>query len=152
MVSKLQAAEIAIRAGVALAIINGTKDNPLRRALGDGIGTLFVPREAAGARKSWLGGRLAPSGTLRVDAGCAEALAGGASLLAAGVVGVSGNFQRGDLLKICDMRGKALAQGLSEYSLQEIQAIAGKREGEQAAILGYAPRAAVIHRDHMVML
>jgi glutamate 5-kinase len=152
MVSKLQAADIATRAGVALVIANGTVDNPIERALGQEIGTLFCPQAGTGARKGWLGGRMAPLGTLRVDAGCAAALGRGASLLAAGIVGVSGNFRRGDLVKICDLKGKALAQGLSEYAVHEVQAIAGKRAEEQAAQLGYAPRAAVIHRDHMVML
>ncbi|WP_284124671.1 glutamate 5-kinase [Parerythrobacter aestuarii] len=152
MVSKLQAADIATRAGVVLAIVNGTCDTPLDRSLGEGIGTLFLAQSGAGARKGWLGGRMAPLGTLRVDAGCAEALGKGASLLAAGIVGVSGNFGRGDLVKICNVKGQAIAQGLSEYPVHEVQAIAGKRADEQAELLGYAPRAAVIHRDHMVML
>ena len=34
MTSKLQAAEIAERAGIALAIVNGTHERPLARALG----------------------------------------------------------------------------------------------------------------------
>ena len=91
-------------------------------------------------------------GTLRVDEGCANALRGGASLLAAGIVGISGAFRRGDLVKIVTMRGEELAQGLAEYEAHEIQAIAGKRAEDQADRLGYAPRAAVVHRDHMVLL
>lgn len=152
MVSKIQAAEIATRAGVALAIANGRHQTPIKRALAEGIGTLFLPQAGGTARKGWLGGRIAPSGTLRVDKGCAQALSGGASLLAAGVVGISGSFQRGDLVTICDISGRKLAQGLSEYSVHECEAIAGKRADQQAQILGYAPRAAVVHRDHMVML
>ena len=61
-------------------------------------------------------------------------------------------FRRGDLVKICDLRGKALAQGLSEYDAPECMAIAGKREDLQADLLGYAPRSCVVHRDHMVLL
>src|SRR3546814_19370622 len=71
------------------------------------------------------------------------------SLLAAGVVGVSGDFRRGDLVKIVSMGGEVLAQGLNEYDAAEVQAIAGKRESNQAERLGYAPRAAIIHRDHL---
>lgn len=152
MVSKLQAAQIAERAGIALAIINGTHEAPIARAIGQARGTFFVPQRRDGARKVWLGGRLAAAGTLRVDNGCADALRAGASLLAAGVVGVSGSFRRGDLVKIVTMRGDVLAQGLAEYNAAEVQAIAGKRESEQADRLGYAPRAAIIHRDHLVML
>ncbi|TNE33266.1 MAG: glutamate 5-kinase [Alphaproteobacteria bacterium] len=152
MASKLQAAQIAERAGIALAIINGTHGSPISNALETGRGTIFLPQRKDAARKAWLGGRLAPRGTLRVDKGCAAALEGGASLLAAGIVGVSGDFRRGDLVSIVSMGGKALAQGLAEYSVAEVQAIAGKRAEDQAERLGYAPRAAVVHRDHMVLL
>ena len=152
MASKLQAAQIAERAGIALAIINGTHDAPLASAITSGTGTLFLPQRSDRARKAWLGGRMAAAGTLRVDAGCAAALERGASLLAAGIVGVSGGFRRGDLVKICDLKGKALAQGLSEYDAAECMAIAGKRDSAQADLLGYAPRSCVVHRDHMVLL
>jgi glutamate 5-kinase len=152
MVSKLQAAQIATRAGIALGILNGTHDAPITHALAAGTGTLFLPVSAASARKAWLGGRLAPAGELRVDKGCAEALKGGASLLAAGVVGVSGQFRRGDLVSVLSLKGERLAQGLAEYDAAEMQLIAGKRAEDQAERLGYAPRSCVIHRDHMVLL
>jgi glutamate 5-kinase len=152
MVSKLQAAQIATRAGIALAILNGTHDAPIAHALAAGTGTLFLPVRADSARKAWLGGRLAPAGELRVDKGCAEALKGGASLLAAGVVGVSGTFRRGDLVSVVSMKGEKLAQGLAEYDAAEMQLIAGRRAEDQEARLGYAPRSCVIHRDHMVLL
>jgi glutamate 5-kinase len=153
MVSKLQAAQIATRAGIALAILNGTHDAPIARAVATDTGTLFVPVRADSARKAWLGGRLAPAGELRVDYGCAAALkAGGASLLAAGVVGVSGSFRRGDLVSVVSMKGERLAQGLAEYDAADVQSIAGRRAEEQAERLGYAPRSCVIHRDHMVLL
>ncbi len=152
MISKLQAAQIATRAGIALAILNGTHEAPIAHALGAGTGTLFLPVRADSARKAWLGGRLAPAGELRVDRGCAEALKGGASLLAAGVVGVSGTFRRGDLVSVLSLKGERLAQGLAEYDVAEMQLIAGKRAEDQAERLGYAPRSCVIHRDHMVLL
>ena len=152
MVSKLQAAQIAERAGIALAIVNGTHDTPLSHAMDHGTGTIFLPQRSDTARKAWLGGRLAPAGTLRVDAGCEAALKDGASLLAAGVVGISGAFVRGDLVTVVSIKGVKLAQGLAEYSSRECEAIAGRREADQAERLGYAPRSAVIHRDHMVLL
>lgn len=152
MQSKLRAAQIAERAGITLAIIDGTQESPIANAVAANCGTVFLPQRTDGARKAWLGGRLAPKGTLRVDEGCATALKGGASLLAAGVVGISGAFQRGDLVRILTMRGEELAQGLAEYDAAEVQSIAGKRAEEQAERLGYAPRSAVVHRDHMVLL
>jgi glutamate 5-kinase len=153
MTSKLQAAEIAERAGIALAIVNGTQDAPLARALGgEGIGTLFLPKRRDAARKAWLGGRQRMRGTLTVDEGCAAALARGGSLLASGIVATEGDFARGDPVAVRDAEGKALAQGLVEYSAAEVERIKGSRSDQQEALLGYAPRAAVIHRDQLVLL
>jgi glutamate 5-kinase len=152
MTSKLQAAEIAERAGIALAIVNGTHETPVSRALDGGIGTLFLPLRKDGARKAWLGGRMRMLGVLTVDAGCAKALAKGGSLLATGITGVDGSFERGDPVAVEDGEGKAIAQGLAEYSAEECARIKGIRSDEQAAILGYAPRSAVIHRDQLVLL
>ncbi|HWK42242.1 MAG TPA: glutamate 5-kinase [Croceibacterium sp.] len=152
MTSKLQAAEIATRAGIALAIANGKHPAPLSRALGGDIGTLFVPTRRDGARKAWLGGRLRMKGTLTVDAGCASALLKGGSLLASGVTGVEGDFARGDPVFVRDPQGRTLAQGLAEYASAEVDTIKGRRSEEQQDLLGYAPRSAVIHRDQLVLL
>lgn len=152
MTSKLQAAEIAERAGIALAIVNGTWESPLAVAAERDRGTLFLPRRRDKARKAWLGGRLAPKGVLVVDEGCSAALAEGASLLAAGVTAVEGEFRRGDLVAIQSQRGDRLAQGLVEYDVSECRAILGLKLEEQAEVLGYAPRGCMVHRDHMVLL
>ncbi|MXO89560.1 glutamate 5-kinase [Pontixanthobacter aquaemixtae] len=152
MLAKLQAARIAERAGITLAILNGTGNAPIARAVKEGRGTLFMPRRSDTARKAWLGGRIAPEGVLTVDAGCAEALGNGASLLAPGLIEVEGAFDRGALVSIHGPKGERMGQGLVEYSADECRAILGLREGDQAAKLGYTPRAAVVHRDHMVQL
>jgi glutamate 5-kinase len=151
MTSKIQAAEIAEMAGIALAIANGTHDAPMARALGQGIGTLFLPKGKAGARKAWLGGRLRLKGTLVVDAGAARALAKGSSLLAAGITAVEGAFQRGDAVAIRSAEGAVLGHGLSEYDSAECSTLLGKQSGEHADLLGYAPRSAVVHRDQLVL-
>jgi len=152
MKSKLQAAEIATRAGIALAIVNGTHFAPLTWAFGHDLGTLFLPTRRDRARKAWLGGRQRLKGALVVDAGCAGALFMGKSLLASGISAVEGDFARGDPVGVRDHNGKALAQGLAEYDSSEIDRIKGRRSEEQAALLGYAPRSAVIHRDQLVLL
>ena len=87
---------------------------------------------------------------ITVDAGCAAALENGASVLAAGIAEIAGEFGRGDLVAIHGPNGARFGQGLIEYTAGECRAILGLREDQQAAKLGYAPRAAVIHRDHMV--
>ena len=152
MTSKLQAAEIAERAGIALAIVNGTHAAPIARALSNGTGTLFLPRRKDAARKAWLGGRMRLKGVLTVDPGCAAALAKGGSLLATGVTKVEGDFERGDPVSVLDTAGRPIAQGLAEYAAVECERLKGRRSDEHAAILGYAPRSAVIHRDQLVLL
>jgi len=152
MTSKLQAAEIAGMAGMALAIIDGRPTAPIGAALAAERGTLFVPRARKAARKAWLGGRLRMRGALHVDAGAAQALGQGASLLAAGVTRVDGHFVRGDAIAVIGPTGETLARGLSEYDAAECAALAGRHSRDHAEILGYAPRAALIHRDQLVVV
>ncbi|TIX51386.1 glutamate 5-kinase [Alteraurantiacibacter aquimixticola] len=152
MTSKLQAAEIAERAGITLAIINGTHERPIARALEHDTGTLFLPRRNDGALKSWLGGRQRMAGVIVVDAGCAKALAKGGSLLATGITAIEGEFRRGDPVGIRDASGRPLAQGLVEYDSAEVTRIQGHRSEELEPLLGYAPRSAVVHRDQLVLL
>jgi glutamate 5-kinase len=152
MTSKLQAAEIAERAGIALVIGNGTHDAPIARVTQAGVGTLFLPKRKAAARKAWLGGRLRLKGVLVVDAGAAKALVRASSLLAAGITAVEGEFQRGDAVAIRDAEGRVLAHGLAEYDAGECASLQGKNSRDHAEVLGYAPRSAVVHRDQMVLL
>ena len=152
MTSKLQAAEIAGLAGIALAIIDGRPVAPLAAALAEERGTLFCPPGKARARKAWLGGKLRMKGAVAVDAGAAAALARGSSLLAAGVTRVEGTFSRGDAIAVLGPDDAVLARGLSEYDAAECAALMGRPSPEHEALLGYAPRSALIHRDQLVML
>jgi len=149
MVSKIAAARIANAAGAHLAIASGRTADPL---LGEARHTLFVAERAAPARKAWLAGGLTARGTLHVDAGAARALGQGRSLLAAGVTRVEGSFARGDLIVITADDGRPVARGLSEYASEEADRIRGRRNEEQADLLGYAPRSALVHRNHMALL
>lgn len=152
MTSKLQAAEIAERAGIALVIASGLQDAPIARACEQGVGTLFLPRRKDAARKAWLGGRLNLKGALVVDDGAARALGRGGSLLAAGITAVDGDFKRGDAVAVRGPDGATLANGLSEYDAAECRRLMGRQSADHAELLGYAPRSAVVHRDQMVVL
>ncbi len=152
MISKIAAAKIATAAGVQLAIVSGKHQNPLTRFARTGRGTVFAATGAARARKAWLAGRLTARGAINVDAGAVTALAAGKSLLAAGATGVEGDFRRGDLIAIHAPDGRPIARGLAEYDAADAARIAGRRSEEHAAILGYAPRATLVHRSHMAML
>lgn len=149
MVSKIAAARIANAAGAHLAIASGRIERPLSTAARH---SLFVAEKGASARKAWLAGGLTAKGRLTIDAGAAKALQGGASLLAAGVSSASGDFARGDILDIAGPDERVIARGLSEYPAADAAAILGLGREAQAAALGYAPRSAMVHRDHMVLL
>ncbi|MBO9714289.1 glutamate 5-kinase [Sphingomonas sp.] len=149
MVSKIAAARIANAAGAALAIASGRIERPLST---EARHTIFVAQKAAPARKAWLRGGLTAKGTIHIDAGAARALTSGKSLLAAGATRIEGRFDRGDLVVVAGPEGTPLARGLAEYPSDDAARIAGKRSEEQAAILGYAPRAALVHRNHMALL
>ncbi|MGN6690178.1 MAG: PUA domain-containing protein, partial [Sphingopyxis sp.] len=149
MVSKIAAARIANAAGAHLAIASGHIDRPLST---EARHTIFAAEKGANARKAWLAGGLTAKGKLTIDAGAVKALRGGASLLAAGVTAATGNFARGDILDIAGPDGRIVARGLSEYIAADAAAILGLGRDAQEAALGYAPRAAIVHRDHMVLI
>lgn len=148
MISKLQAAKIACGAGVTMAIASGRIDHPLA----DVGGTVFAAAKGSGARKAWLAGRIAPRGAVHVDAGAATALTAGRSLLAAGAIRVEGSFRRGDLVAIIGPDGAPIARGLIEYDDADAARICGLRSDAIAALLGQPPRAALVHRSHMVLV
>ena len=55
---------------------------------------------------------------LKVDAGATAALKDGSSLLPAGVLEVSGSFQRGDAITILDEKGIEIGRGLAPTLMQ----------------------------------
>ncbi len=151
MKTKLMAARIATAGGCAMVLAAGGAAHPLRALMDGAPCTWFAPQgDPQAARKRWIGA-MKPRGVVVVDAGAARALGQGKSLLPAGVVAVSGAFGRGDPVEIEGPGGAALGLGLVRYTATEAGAIRGARSDRIAAILGYPGRAALIHRDDMVL-
>ncbi|MCR9086358.1 MAG: glutamate 5-kinase [Rhodobacteraceae bacterium] len=151
MVTKLMAARTAMAAGCAMAITLGTLDRPLTALDAGAPCTWFLPEtDPQAARKRWIAA-MKPRGSIRIDAGAAQALMRGKSLLPAGVTDVTGSFDRGEPVEIDGPEGTRLGRGLICYSATEARAISGHRSGDIARILGYPGRAALIHRDDMVL-
>jgi glutamate 5-kinase len=151
MITKIEAARVAMQAGCRLAIADGRAANPLR-ALSEGArATWFLPSgEPQTARKRWIAGSLKPVGTIVVDQGAAGALARGKSLLPAGVTRVEGSFRRGDPVVVRDASGRELARGLIAYGSEDARRILGRQSREIEGILGYRGREEMIHRDDLV--
>jgi glutamate 5-kinase len=152
MESKIAAAKIATAAGTAVVIANGHVLNPLRAIGGPARTTLFVPRVSpAQAKKRWIAGGLSALGTVVIDAGAERALRSGKSLLPAGVMSVSGQFDRGDAVVVKSQDGRELARGLIAYNAEDARRLIGRRTVEIESILGYRGRDEMIHRDDMAL-
>lgn len=153
MHTKIEAAKIATQAGTAMIIARGTEDHPLRVLTQGARHTLFAPAQSrAQARKRWIMGTLEVAGSVHVDAGAAQALLSGRSLLPIGVTKVAGDFARGDAVRILDPDGREIARGLAGLSREDADLVKGKNSTRTAEILGLGGRAELIHRDNMVVL
>ena len=153
MISKLEAAKIATRAGCRVTLAPGSALHPLRQLCEGGPATRFAARANPGrARKDWIAGALAAAGVLHIDAGAARALARGSSLLPAGVTRVEGSFGRGDAVLIRGPDGADLAKGLSAYDAADARRISGHQTEQIAPLLGYRGRDELVHRDDLVLL
>jgi len=152
MVTKIEAAKIAVQAGTDMVIASGKVMHPLRALETTGVCTWFLAHsDPVTARKRWIGGTLVPRGAVVVDSGAAAALATGKSLLPAGVTRVEGHFERGDAVAIRNGEGVEIGRGLAAYGHAEAQAIIGRKSSEIAEILGYLGRPELIHRDEMTL-
>lgn len=142
MASKIQAARIVIRAGIPLVIASGKKKEGLARIVaGEDEGTMFVPQpNKLKGRKRWIAFFHHPRGALYVDDGARKALReSGKSLLPPGIARCEGEFDAGDIVRICDVNGTEFARGIARHSASEINA-------RQLA------RTEVVHRDDLVLL
>jgi glutamate 5-kinase len=153
MASKLTAARIAAWSGVRTVIANAARPNVLADALAgvDGVGTTIAARPVTlSARKLWIGFAMPAVATITVDVGARRALqTGGRSLLAVGVTGLSGSFDRKDPIEVADPTGLVFAKGISRMSSVDLDAAMGT----------VAPDAAredagrlVIHADDLVVI
>jgi glutamate 5-kinase len=154
MRTKIAAARVAQSFGCATIIASGREEHPLSRLDGeDGTATVIdAVGSPARAYKQWIAGTLVPAGSLTVDAGAANALAAGKSLLPAGVEAVEGVFERGVCLRILAPGGREIARGITAYTSAETQAILGCASSEIEGRLGYSGPDELIHRNDLVLM
>ncbi len=153
MITKIEAAKIAVGAGCNMVIASGHELHPLQRIIkGERCSWFLSSATPKLARKRWIAGTLKPFGRLMVDQGAIDALAKGKSLLPAGVTKVSGTFARGDTVSVVGPNASELARGLVNYDSADAAKIAGQKTANIEKILGIAGRPELIHRDNMVML
>jgi glutamate 5-kinase len=151
MNSKLEAARMVTDAGEAMIVADGRMPDVLNRILdSEPVGTLFVPAgRKRPSRARWLGA-IRPVGSVTVDSGAASALLErNRSLLAAGIVTIEGDFDRGDCISIRDPHGKVIGRGLSNYAAEDLLKIRGMKTPQIRALLGEAAYEEVIHRNNL---
>ena len=152
MVTKIEAAKIAVAGGTNMVIASGRVFHPLTALATSAVCTWFLAHsDPVAARKRWIGGTLEPKGAIIIDKGAAEALTRGKSLLPAGVTKIEGSFERGDAVVIRNGEGAELGRGLTAYDHEEARRIIGRKSSELAEILGYRGDPELIHRDDMVL-
>ena len=152
MVTKLEAAHVAAVSGIPTVLTCARNAGPA--LAGDAVGTVFAPVHTRdSSRRLWIGFASNPHGTLVVDSGAAKAVRGGrASLLAAGIVGVRGEFSATDPVWIDDEQGNHLAKGLVAFDAEEIPEIMGRTSDELEESLGRQYAHPVVHRDNLVLV
>ncbi|MDP3892541.1 glutamate 5-kinase, partial [Nocardioides sp.] len=152
MQTKVQAARIATGAGIPVVL---TSAGQVAAALaGDRVGTLFhTTGRRRPTRLLWLAHATEPKGSLELDPGAVRAVVERrASLLAAGVIGVSGSFVAGDPVDLVDGLGRPVARGLVNFDAAEVPDLLGRSSHDLKRELGSAYEREVVHRDDLVLL
>lgn len=152
MRTKIKAAKICSMAGSYVLIANSEIENVVMKILsGEEVGTLFLAeRHIQKNRARWIILARA-SGTVRVDAGAKAAVLGKNSLLPAGIVGIEGSFDRGDVVKL-ECEGRVFAKGITDYTSEELLKIKGAHTNEIEGILGYKNYDNVIKKENIGIL
>ncbi|MFG1497754.1 glutamate 5-kinase [Saccharospirillum sp. HFRX-1] len=155
MTTKVRAAKLASRGGAVTVIAGGRLDEVLLRIrAGDAVGTELIPDVGPlAARKQWLAGQLQTKGEISLDAGACRALMEqGKSLLAVGVTGVKGRFQRGECVSLLDESGRVIGRGLCNYDSDDATRLIKQPSREFERILGFMAEPELVHRDNLVLL
>ncbi len=155
MITKILAAKRAAGSGASTVIAWGREPQVLQRLCdGEAIGTCLVAQTAKQqARKQWMADHLQLRGSVMVDDGAVDKIVGeGKSLLPIGMTEVSGEFSRGDVIAIRDLRGQEVARGLANYASSEARLICRRSSQDFERLLGYAAEPEMIHRDNLVLI
>ena len=120
MLTKCHMAHKVAKLGISVHIANGQTPDILPAVLaGTAVHTWFRPSKTASGKKKWLAhAHGAVKAVVRVNAGARAALTAqgrASSLLPVGVLGIDGQFQKGDIVQLTDEAGQPLGLGIAEY-------------------------------------
>jgi glutamate 5-kinase len=152
MQTKVEAARIATGAGIPVVLTSA--DRAAQALAGEQVGTMFHPTgRRRPTRLLWLAHATEPKGSVVLDQGAVHAVTERrASLLPAGITGVTGSFVGGDPVDLVGPDGVPVARGLVNYDSDELPELLGRSTHELARALGSSYEREVIHRDDLVLL
>ncbi len=153
MVTKIEAAKISVSGGCTMILASGKENNPIKRLEMGGKHTVFIAHDNPNnARKKWIASSLQIAGEIIIDDGAIKALKSGKSLLPAGVIDITGKFDRGDTVVIKNSRLVKIGVGLCAYASDDARQIMGQKSQEIENMIGFTGRNELIHRDNMVLV
>ena len=154
MITKIIAAEMATKIGTNMVIASGEDPRNITRIVEkENIGTLFTKKhKKISSKKYWLAYGTNKKGVLIIDEGAEKALFKGKSLLPVGIKEIEGDFEKGTVVKIMNLKNETVATGISNYSSDEIGLIKGHKSENIEKILGHKYDDVVVHIDNMVII
>jgi len=143
MITKIDAARIAMNSGIPCVIANGCTKNIISSVIKEPSknGTLFVPKKGLAERERWIAFGTKSKGKITVDDGARKALLNKKSLLSVGVIAVAGDFAEGDIISVADAQDFEFARGKVGISAKQLESVLGRRSDRE-----------VIHRDNIVII
>lgn len=153
MLTKLEAAQIAMQAGGVCVIANGKTPEILDRIVaGEQIGTMFMSTSRMAGKRRWITYAAGVRGRVIVNEGAREAIMGGkGSLLASGVVRIEQQFAPQDVVSIVDCDGREFARGIINCASEEAAALIECREVRSVPPQAGDRTRVLVTRDNLVL-
>jgi len=154
MKTKIKASRIALAAGAKTWVADGRQENTLKAIFNnEKIGTILLSqRSQRQSRKTWIASLGSPAGSVCLDNGAVLAVnKKGSSLLAAGIIKVSGDFDTGALIVCEDENGREIARGLTNLNSKDIDLVKGLNSKELLEKLDQAADEEIIHRNNLIL-
>lgn len=162
MITKIQAAKMALNANCPTIITSGIENKALQKLFfSEKKFTIFCKKESKNitqnqstkSKKNWLLGIVNPKGILIINDLASQTLQQKkASLLAVGVIATQGNFEKGDAVFIKDKNNQHIASGIVNYSKNDAEKILKKNSQQIKKIFGNKAKPELVHLDNLVIV
>ncbi len=144
IITKCHTAQKVAGLGIPVTIANGRAENVLLRLIkGEKLGTLFPAARNASNMKKWIAHSQGHTkGEVIINEGAKKMLLSGqaSSLLPVGITSLSGAFEKGDIIRILDEKGKEIGLGMAKYNYKKA-----------SEIIGLKNQKPLIHYDHLYL-